>query len=319
VTTVDDRLRAANAAAAERVHLADLKASLVADVTTHQERVQQLAADLERERADVERMSSGLLGFFGDVLVCDDELSREQREAYEAQVRLRDAVAAREVLRTQLAPIEQRLAELTPTAIETELCAARAAKVAELVECHAPGGAELVELSNRITSLESELLPLEGAISAGDTALDAIWEIRNTLLQAQRPSRKDKHVDRARSLACEAEAKLAVFHRTVDELANPDGDMDGLAKLIAPADRERFIDSWLKLLFSSGIDAACADLTGRLVRLRASLVSIRTQRNELASRRAPLVADQECLLESAQGNWDLWTDGDGSGMERDHT
>jgi len=300
VTPIDDRLRAANAAAAERVHLDHLKASLVTDVMAHQDRVQQLATELERERADVERASSGLLGFIGDVLgVGAEELTREQREAYEAQVRLREAVAAREQLRTQLATIEQRLAQLTAAAIETELRGARAAKEAELLENRGPEGAELVELGIRITSLDIELVPLEEAVRAGDAAVDAFWEIVNALDQAQRPSKKDKHVDRARGFAGEAEAKLAVFHRAVDELANPDGGMDGFAKLVEAADRERFIDSWLKQLFSSGIDAARADLNDRLGRLRASLVPIRTRRDELASRRATLVADRERLLEPA--------------------
>jgi hypothetical protein len=303
VTPVDDRLRAANAAAAERVHLAHLKASLVSEVVSHQDRVQQLAAELERERADVERMTSGLLGFLGDVLgVGAEELSREQREAYEAQVRLREAVAAREQLRTQLATIEQRLARLTPSAIETELRGARAAKEAELLEHRGPKGAELVELGIRITSLDIELVPLEEAVRAGDAALAALAEIIGALDQAQRPSKKDKHVDRARGLAGEAEAKLAVFHRAVDELANPDGGMDGFARLIEPADRERFIDSWLKQLFSSGIETARTDLVERLERLRASMVPLRTRRDDLAKRRASFVADRERLLEPAKAS-----------------
>ena len=303
MSAVDDRLRAANAAAAERVHLAHLKASLSAEVIAHQERVQQLATELERERADVERLSSGLLGFLGDVLgVGAAELDREQREAYEAQVRLREAVAARDQLRSQLQTIEQRLGQLTPAAIETELRAARAAKEAELVEYRAPGGAELVDLGIRITSLDIELVPLEEAVRAGDVAVAAISEILAALDHAQRPSKKDKHVDRARGLAGEAEGKLAVFHRAVDELANPDGGMDGFATLIAPADRARFMDGWLKLLFASGIEAARTELIERLERVRASLSPIRTRRDELATRRASLVAAREQLLEPARAS-----------------
>jgi hypothetical protein len=317
VTAVDDRLRAANAAAAERVHLANRKASLVADMTTHQERVHQLAADLERERAEVERMSSGLLGILGNVVgVGADELSREEREAYEAQVRLREAVAAREQLRTQVASIDRQLAQLTPTTIEAELQAARAAKEAELVEYRAPGAAELVELSISITSLDTELVPLQVALHAGEIAFIKVAEILGTLEHAQRPSRKDTHVDTARGLAGETEAKLAVFHRAVDELANSDG-MKGFARLIAPADRERFIDSWLKLLFSSGIDAARAELTERLERLHASLVLIRTRCDELTTRRTALDATRERLLLEPAPGANLRPDRDRPDMQRD--
>ena len=301
-TSPDDRLRAASAAATERVHLSHLQTSLATELANHNQLVQVLARELDRERQDIAELQTGVVGFLHDVLgLGAEQIAIEQREALEAQVRLREALAARDQLRGQLEGIEHRLAALTPANIEAELRAARAAKEAHLLEHDVAGGAELSELDIRTTSLDIELVPLHEAVRAGDAALASLAELIATIDRARAPSKRDKHVDRARGLAGEAQGKLVGFHRAVDELAMPD-TAEPFAQLIEPTDRATFVDPWLRLLFASGLAPARQALVDRLERAQGQLAPIRARRDELVARRASLVAARDRLLEPARAS-----------------
>ncbi|MEJ7599585.1 MAG: hypothetical protein WKG01_16885 [Kofleriaceae bacterium] len=301
-TSLDDRLRAANAAATERVHLAHLKTSLSTELANQNQRVQRLARELDRERQDVAALQTGVAGFLHDVLgLGAEQMAVEQREALEAQVRLREAVATRDQLRSQVEAIDSRLAALTPAKLEAELRAARAEKEAHLLEHDASSGAELTELDIRTTSLDIELVPLHEAVQTGGAALAVLAELIATIDQARAPSKRDKHVDRARGLAGEAQGKLVVFHRAVDELAIPD-NAQPFTHSIEPSDRAPFVDPWLRLLFASGLTPARQELVDRHERLRHQLAPILARRDELAGRRETLVAARDHLLEPARAS-----------------
>ncbi len=297
--SADERLRAATAAASERERLIRTSASLADDVNREQARVQQLAIELRREQQDVERLSTGVVGFLGQVFGTE-ELSREQREAFEAEARLREAVAARDMLRAQAANVASRLAVLTPTAVAGELDAAQQAKELALRDEGAPAAADLQEVAVLLESIDIELVPLEDAVASGNAALAVLSELAAALDRARADfvADKRKQVD-TRGLAGDAQARLIVFHRALGELAVPD---DGFAQPVTgePSDAA-FADPWIRALFGKGdpsarLAAARASIGDRLARVHAQLGPVRARYDELAARRAALVRERSRLL-----------------------
>jgi hypothetical protein len=294
----DERLRAANAAATERDHLVRLQSSLVGEVAREQQRVQQLAAELRREQQDVERLTKGVSGFLGQLL-SPETLSREQHEAFEAEARLREAVASRDQLRTQAVSVDSRLAALVPAAIAAELRAARADKETALRDEGGEAAANLQEFAVQLSSIDIELIPLEDAVASGDAALAVLAELAAAIDRARADAKLDKReAQENRGLAGEAQARLTVFHRALGELAAP-GDLFVPPSDVTPDDA--FADGWIKALFGRGdaaarMAAARASIVERLERIHARLIPVRARHDELAARRAALAAERERIV-----------------------
>jgi hypothetical protein len=288
--TPDERLRAAQAALAEREHLAHVKAELAPQLQAEDQRVQQRTHALRREQADVDRLGSGVLGFLNELL--GGQLSREQREVAEAAARLREAIAARDVVRDQLASTDARLAELANA--DVELAAARAAKEAELVRTGSPLVAELDELDIQAMAIDIELVPLHEALVAGHAALAALAAVVLGLDVLEGGGRKQ-----ASGLIGDADGKLRVFEAELADLAGlplelPQG---------APGDAD--LAAWVDALLGRGdrdarLAAAREDLAARIARLRTRLEPIRARHDELAGRRAALVTRRAELIEGAR-------------------
>ncbi|HEU0032107.1 MAG TPA: hypothetical protein VFQ53_15845 [Kofleriaceae bacterium] len=287
--TPDERLRAAQAAIAEREHLLRVRAQLASQLATQDQRVQQLTLEHRREQADVDRLGKGVIAFLNDLL--GGQLAREQREAYEALVRLQEAAAMRDALRRQIESLDTRVSQLASA--EADLEAARTDKEADLRRSGAPIAADLQELDIQIMSIDIELVPLHEAVVAGHAALAGLAVLVQMLNDASAGVETKKRD--AKGIAGDAEAKLKIFETEMADLAPLPLDIPAAD----PADVE--LDDWLSALLKDGdrtrrLAAASADLTGRIARLRARLEPVRARHDELSARRQRIVESRAMLV-----------------------
>jgi len=296
MSDADERLRVVTAAIAEREHLLRVRGLLAQDIANEDKRVQQLAVELKYERADVERLTTGVMGFLQTILAGEDALAKEKREVAEAQARLREAQGSLDMLKQQAAGVEARLAQLVPARLEAELAAARAAREDALVHSGTHAGAQLQDLAIRIESIDIELVPLSDAVVAGDAAFKAVAEIL-AVLDAVATKTVELGSKRAEALAGQAQAKLVVFHRALSEVAT--------ASFADPFDVDptdtTFADAWVKGLFGKGtrderLANARAPMVARVERVGALLVPLRARHDELAARRTALLAERQRLV-----------------------
>lgn len=292
-TPADQRLRAALAALTEHDHLRQGRDQLANEVAAAEHRVKLLSAELAREQRDVRDMTTGVMGFLAS-LAMTGELEREKREAVEAGIRLREGQAAHEGLRAQLAALDARLTYPPRTDLEAEVSAARGAKEALMRQLGTPGGSDLIDIGVRIESIDIELVPLEDAVAAGTAAAAKLFEVLDVLdRQGAAP---------AKGLVGDAQAKVTLFHRAVDQLGVPDDSQPPFSSAISDDDRAAWVDPWLKRLFGSGdrairIGEARTELLARLTRLRSQLEPVRARRDELAARRSGLASQYDQLID----------------------
>jgi hypothetical protein len=292
----EDRVRAITAKLAEREHLLRVRAVLAEDVANEEKRVQQLAVELQWERNDVLRLTTGVMGFLETILAGDGALEKEKREAAEAEARLREAQGSLDALRQQVRDVEARLAQLVPAQLEAELVAARAAREAALLRSGSQAGIALQDIAIRIESIDIELVPLADAVVAGDAAFKALAEIL-AVLDAVTTRTAELRDNQAKALAGDAQAKIQIFHRALAEVATSSFE-DRLD--IDPTDAT-FADAWVKGLFGKGtreerIAKARAPMVTRIERIGALLEPMRTRHDDLAKRRAQLLAEREKLI-----------------------
>ena len=285
----DEQLRVAVTAIAERDHLARVYQSLTEDVAAEERRVHQLAIELQHERADVERMTTGVLGFLNDLITPAAVFDEERRQVVEAQARLAEAQGSVDELRRQLVNVESKLRRLRLRDLESELAAARAVKEQALLRSGTAAAAELQDLAIRIESIDIELVPLTDAVEAGSAAVDAITQIVRMLdgLSAKQ----------AKAVAGEAQAKVVGFARALADVVT--ADLGG--PITIDAADTAFADAWVKLLASKRaaherLAAARADMLERSARIGAILAPLRMRHDELAARRSALVTEKQRLL-----------------------
>ncbi len=294
--SAEERFHAATAAIAEREHLVRVRDILSHDVDNEQRRVTQLAAELQFEKADVARLTTGVMGFIETILSADGQLEKEKAEVLEAQARLADAEHYLHSLRTQITNINARLAQLVPAQLAAELDAARAAREEALVRSNTPAGAALQDIAIRIESIDIELIPLADAVAAGEAAFQALAKVIGTL-DAVAANRVVLGSKPAESLAGDAQGKLVGFHRALGDIATASFDE---RPDLDPGDTA-FADAWVKGLFAKGtrearIVAARAPMVARIERVGAIMTPLRVRRDELAARRLALVDERAKLL-----------------------
>jgi DNA repair exonuclease SbcCD ATPase subunit len=289
---VSERIRKAQAQVAEREHLQRVRMQLVPQAATLEQAVNVAARELQREQADVDRLGGGVIGFLNDLL--SGQLSREQLEVQQAAARLREAVAARNVVRDQIAAHERRITELASA--DAELAAARAEREQELLGSDSPIKADLQELDIQVMSIDIELVPFHEAVVAGHAALAALAELIKLLQEAAAAQPNRKRAEHARGVVGEVEGKLRVFESEVSDLASfehaiPDAHRGDLE-----------LGPWIEQLLAARADrgeriaSAHDDLSLRISRLRARLEAVRTRHDELAARRAAILAKRIDLL-----------------------
>jgi hypothetical protein len=286
MSDADDRLEAVSKAIAEREYLVKVRTELAQDIATEEQRVQQLAKQLQIERADVERLTNGVMSFVNYVLAGEGGLAKEQRDVAEAQARLREAQGGLEGLRQQEANVRARLSQLDPAKLEAELVAARSAKADAVMRRGGPAAAQLQDIAIRIESIDIELVPLGDAVLAGGAAFDALRALLAAIDAAPKPPKQ------AQALAGDAQAKLVVFSRALDQIAT--ASFDDRPSL----DRRdvTFVDDWMRLISKQGVASARAEMVARIERIGAVLAPLRSRRDDLANRRKALVTERQTLV-----------------------
>jgi chromosome segregation ATPase len=296
MSNVEDRLSKITAAIAEREHLLRVRTQLASDLANEDNRVQQLAVELQYERNDVARLTTGVMGFLETILAGDGALEKEKREAAEAEARLREAQGSLDELRRQAAGVDARLAQLVPSQLEAELAAARAAREEALMRSGSTAGVQLQDLAIRIESIDIELVPLADAVVAGDAAFQALAEIL-AILDGVATQRVQLNDHKAKAMAGDAQAKVLSFHRALGEIATAPFE-DRIA--LDPTDAT-FADAWVKGLFGKGtreerIAKARTPMVARIERIGSLLAPLRARHDELAGRRAALLAERQKLV-----------------------
>lgn len=288
----DDRIRAVTTALAERDHLTRVRALLKQDIANEEKRVEQLALELRHERADVERMTTGVMGFLNELITPAAVLAEEQRQVVQAQARLVEAQGGLQQLRKQLAEIEAKLHDLSRQQLDVELAAARAAKEEMLLRSGTSTAAELQDIAIRIESIDIELVPLADAVAAGNGAFEALRHLLALLDGAASVDTKQ-----AKALAGEAQAKVVHFARALSDVATADFSSP---LEVAPADLA-FADAWTQLLTArrspqERAQSARADMVARIERIAALLAPLRARHGDLAARRLQLVSAKQQLV-----------------------
>ena len=296
MSDVEDRLSRVTAAIAEREHLLRVRTHLASDIANEDKRVQQLAVELQYERNDVARLTTGVMGFLETILAGDGALAKEKREAAEAEARLREAQGSLDALRRQATDVEARLAQLVPTQLDAELHAARTAREESLMRSGGAAGVQLQDISIRMESIDIELVPLADAVVAGDAAFQALAKILSTL-DAVATGSVSFGSKPAEALAGDAQGKVSVFHRALAEVATASFE-DRLD--VDPTDAT-FADAWVKGLFGKGtrderLAKARTPMVARIERIGALLAPLRARHDELAARRQALFSERQKLV-----------------------
>lgn len=309
LSAADDQLRAAHAAIGERDRLTHLRAALATELDDASKYADELSAKLADEQKDVERYQGGVWAFLYNV-VADREarLSKEQREAHEAEVRYCEAVGARDRIRDEVASLDTRLAALESA--DADLAAARAGKQSLLVQAGGPAADELNAINEGLARIDSDGLALDEAIDAGGKALEALSRLAEVLGSARNWGIADmfsdslftswvkrERLDSARGIAGEAQGAINVFRK---ELGDVGAALE--AEVSALADHHRFVDTWLDNIFSdvavqSRIEQAQQTTSTVVTEIGTKLVQLRAQRQKMIDRSAELSASRTRLLE----------------------
>lgn len=308
-TAADERIRAAHAAIAERDHLQRVLALIAQDVAAEEARTTELAASLEKELADVQRYERGVWSLVYRVVADRDaRLTKEQREAAEAEAKLGEALASRDALRAQVAEITARLAAFAGA--DAELARAREAKEIEVLSLGTPGAAELDAIAAQLGAIDAEGRELDQAIGAGMRAHAALERLAEALGSARNWGTADllmdstllswakrAKLDTAHGLAGAAQAELTLFQRELGDIGY------GLEAMVGgTAQSSRFFDIWFDNLFSDlriqdGIIDAQRATDNALLEVRVRIGQAQQRRAAANERITDLLAQRARLLD----------------------
>ncbi len=271
--------------------LREQRASLLAAAIQADQRVDALKNALAKEQADVAALRQGILGFLQS-LAKTDQMSKEQREAAEAAVRLREGVAARDALYRQIAELDARIAAHDPIQIAREEAAKKANEEIASVSRDRELSEQLLELAVRIEAIDFELGPLTDAIQAGTAATNELLDVVHAIDEAKRePVRAPVLTERsARGMLGEAAAAAIGFFATLESLPAPDDHTPRFVDVVSFEDRISPVDDILPRLLAPGpvaarLDDARAAVVARLERLTALLGDVRVRHAEVSQRR----------------------------------
>ena len=181
MTNFDDKLRTLRAQAARKKQLRAMLDTLYARRGELEARERELAAVRAAEQKDVDRLEGhSLAALFYSVLgKKDEQLDKEQQEAYAAAVKHDSAVRELEAVRQDIARYESELASL-------EGCEAQYEQVlADKREALKAGGAaqadRILQLEQEIAAQQAQAREIEEAIDAGSAARDTAESILSSL------------------------------------------------------------------------------------------------------------------------------------------
>lgn len=308
LSAADEQIRKAHAAFAERDRLVGLRQAIASELDGAEAEVTKLAEVMSGEQRDVRRYEGGVWAFLYD-LFADRQarLSKEQREAAEAQLRLEEATALRDRLRTEAASIDQRLSALGGA--ESDLAAARAGKQAMLIAGGDPNARELEEIARQLGLLDAEGRSLDEALAAGARTHTAMGRLVEVLGSARNWGTADiltdslftswikrEKLDDARNLAAAAQAELTAFRQELGDIG-----IQIHAEVAVLADHHRFLDTWFDNIFSDlsvqsrikqaqeSTDTVFAEIGRNLEGLRARRTDLLRRSEELSTQRVRLI------------------------------
>ncbi|HVK89407.1 MAG TPA: hypothetical protein VM513_35030, partial [Kofleriaceae bacterium] len=228
---LDERIRRAKAAIAERASLAARRPAIAAEHAEAAEICQHTAARVDKERADIDKAREGgvwsfLRGVVGDR---DARIGKEVQEARAAEARHAEAVAYRDRLAAELAKLDGRIKALASAEAELEE-ARRAAHRAPRVRT-ASRGAELTRIAEQIGDLAATRREITEALAAGDGALAALHAMEGNLRAAREwgiadmgsgslmvDEMKRDAIASAQSLVGTVQAELMLFQRELADV-----------------------------------------------------------------------------------------------------
>ena len=309
MTEADERLRAALAANAERDRLIKIREALDPDLKEAVAEATKLEATLADEQRDVRRYEKGVWAFLYDIFADRQaRLTKEQREAAEAETRFAEAASLSRRLSEEVESLTARIDALANAA--TELAAARAAKHAAVVAFGGPAAEELAELTTHLEAIEAEAKAIDEAVTAGDRAHATLTHLAEVLASARRWGRADiftdsmfvswakrNKLDEASTLAGDAQAHLTVFQRELGDVGVAlDAEMEGLAN------HHRFLDTWFDNVFSDiivqdRIADAQTTTSNVLVQVTAALTNLRNRRATIHDRGQQLSSQRLDFIE----------------------
>ena len=317
-TSLDERLAVARAATKERTWVTQR----IADARADRERIAaQLVVSAEllaSEKADVDRLASGVGGFFRRVVTSRGELPREQQELAAARLQheaLTDELEAIDVdlaqLATRAAAVKDADAQYQQALVEVE------AKVKQGGSPHTEQLADLAQVDGQLRAARRELAE---AVAAGRAAHDALMAVQQALTSSRRASYASdlgssfasdlgadlvtatavdlsEHVvhDGLRTQLAAAQRAMATFQRECRDVAN-DAGIDGVDVTPLPG-LAAFVVRDLLWTTAHVIDDVGAEVEMLSSYVATTTMELRGRDRELESGLADVVAQRAAILD----------------------
>ena len=308
---IEQRLAAAAQAARElevtRQRSADLQARqdhLGSELAVLQAQYQHEQKDVDRlEHLSLSRVFASMKGSR------EDALTREQAEANAVRVRVADAQARLEAVRSELQAAQNRLGQLAsaPQAYAAML----AEKERHLTESGDPRRATLLSLADERGRLNAELAEMNEAMAAADAARQALsvvedrlgsasgWNTYDTFFRGGMLATAMEHsrLDDAAAAAAEADRRMAVLRTDLTELDR----VAETSPMITLSSATRFVDLWFNNIFTDlavrdRIQQGQQNVAQSLQMVSAIEGRLKTQSAEVQSRLSQIEAQRRDLL-----------------------
>jgi chromosome segregation ATPase len=239
----------------------------------------------------------------------DEAIAREQAEANAVRMRLADAQARLEAVRTECQAAQTQLDHLAsaPDAYTAVL----AEKERHLTDSADPRRATLLSLADERGRLNAELGELAKAAQAADAARQALLQTEDKLGSASGWNTYDtffgggmiatamehSRLDDAAAAAAEADRRMAVLRTDLTELDR----VEQTSPLITLSSATRFVDMWFDNIFTDlavrdRIKQAQQNVTQSLQLVSAVEERLRAQSADVQSRLAEIEAQRRDLL-----------------------
>ncbi len=238
-------------------YLLSIMDSLYVQRVELKEKVQQLEKKRLKEQRDVEKMEGrSLAAFFYEMVGKQEEkLSKERKEAYEAQVKYDAAMQELELVESNINSYERELDTLENC--ETEYQTAFHKKVEESKKLDIPEAKRILELSEKVGNAKAQLKEINEALDAGQQAEKMAQNMLKELKDAEgwgtydmlgggmlSSMIKHEHIDNAQKMTEGLQLAIRSFNTELADIsrgAELDVNMDEMLK---------FADVWLDCFFT---------------------------------------------------------------------
>jgi len=313
--SMSDDLEQRVAAAAQAVRELEVTRRRCTDLELRQDELGDelaaLQAQYQTEQQDVDRLEHMSLT---RVLVAlkgsrDEALAREHAEADAVRMRLADAQARLEAVRTEHQAAQEQLDRLSSA--PDDYTALLAEKERHLTESSDPRRATLLSLADERGRLNAELGEMANAAQAADAARQALlqteyklgsasgWNTYDTFFGGGMIATVMEHsrLDEAAAAAAEADRRMAVLRTDLTEL----DQIEQTSPVITLSSATRFVDMWFDNIFTDlavrdRIKQAQQNVTQSLQLVNAVEERLKAQSADVQSRLAEIEVQRRDLL-----------------------